>query len=218
MPEQKPFSVCGESLSTPMHICGFFNSKEEQYEVIIPYIKEGLDNNEKVINILEGARHREHCSHLSATGISLTGKLATGQLEVLTSENTYIKGGSFAAKKMYKMLEQTLLAAERAGYDSVRACGDMIWALKNLPGTDELMEYEASLNLLTPQHSCSLICMYDISSFSGKAITDVLLTHPYVIMNGKISKNPHYVEPLELLASLVHRRNNSLDRLSVEAL
>ncbi|MDQ6531066.1 MEDS domain-containing protein [Flavobacterium sp. LHD-85] len=205
MNKQTPFSVCGELLSAPMHICGFFDSREQQYEVIIPYILEGLEANDKVINILEGNRHGEHCRCLAENGISIAEKLSSGQLEVLASENSYIKDSEFAADKMYKMLEQTLLSASRAGYDSVRACGDMVWALKNLPGTDELLEYEARLNLLTPQHSVSLICMYDISSFSQKALADILLTHPYVIKDGKISKNPHYVEPLELLSSLSSR-------------
>ncbi|MBL0737743.1 MEDS domain-containing protein [Flavobacterium sp. GN10] len=205
MNKQTPFSVCGESLLAPMHICGFFDSREQQYEVIIPYILEGLEGNDKVINILEGNRHGEHCRCLTENGISIAEKLSSGQLEVMASENSYIKDGEFAADKMYKMLEQTLLSASRAGYDSVRACGDMVWALKNLPGTDELLEYEARLNLLTPQHSVSLICMYDISSFSQKALADILLTHPYVIKDGKINKNPHYVEPLELLSSLSSR-------------
>ncbi|WP_294957795.1 MEDS domain-containing protein [uncultured Flavobacterium sp.] len=205
MTKETPFTVCGEPLTAPMHICGFFDSREQQYEVIIPYIMEGLKANDKVINILEGNRHGEHCRCLADNGISIADKLLTGQLEVLASENSYIKDGEFAAEKMYKMLEQTLLSASRAGYDSVRACGDMVWALKNLPGTEELLEYEARLNLLTPQHSVSLICMYDISSFSQSALTDILLTHPYVIKDGKISKNPHYVEPLELLSSLSSR-------------
>lgn len=210
MNKQTPFSVCGESLLAPMHICGFFDSREQQYEVIIPYIMEGLEANDKVINILEGNRHGEHCRCLADHGISISEKLLSGQLEVLASENTYINGGEFAAEKMYKMLEQTLLSASRAGYDSVRACGDMVWALKNLPGTDELLEYEARLNLLTPQHSVSLICMYDINSFSPSAITDALLTHPYVIKGGKIRKNPHYVEPLELLSSISNSRSGAL--------
>ena len=185
---------------SPMHICGFFDSREQQYAVIIPYIMEGLKTNDKVINILEGIRHGEHCRCLASNGISIAEKLASGQLEVLASENTYIKDGEFAAEKMYTMLEQTLLSAARGGYDSVRACGDMVWALKNLPGTEELLAYEASLNLLTPQHSCSLICMYDVSSFSQKTLAEVLLTHPYVIRDGKIIKNPDYVEPYELLS------------------
>ncbi|SHL34666.1 MEDS domain-containing protein [Flavobacterium chilense] len=210
MNKQTPFSVCGESLSAPMHICGFFDSREKQYEVIIPYILEGLEANDKVVNILEGNRHSEHCRCLADNGISIAQKLSSGQLEVLASENSYIKDGEFAAEKMYKMLEQTLLSASRAGYDSVRACGDMVWALKNLPGTDELLEYEARLNLLTPQHAVSLICMYDISSFSQNTLRDILLTHPYVIKDGKISKNPHYVEPLELISSLSHSRSGAL--------
>ncbi|WP_253251792.1 MEDS domain-containing protein [Flavobacterium sp. ACN2] len=204
------FSVCGESFSAPMHICGFFDSREQQYEVIIPYILEGLETNDKVINILEGNRHGEHCRCLADNGISIAQKLASGQLEVLASENTYIKDGEFAAEKMYKTLEQTLLSASRSGYDSVRACGDMIWALKNLPGTDELLEYEAKLNLLTPQHAVSLICMYDVNSFSPSTLTDILLTHPYVIKDGKISKNPHYVEPLEFISNLSNYRSDKL--------
>ncbi|WP_427873654.1 MEDS domain-containing protein [Flavobacterium sp. MMS24-S5] len=204
------FSVCGESFSAPMHICGFFDSREQQYEVIIPYILEGLETNDKVINILEGNRHGEHCRCLADNGISIAQKLASGQLEVLASENTYIKDGEFAAEKMYKTLEQTLLSASRSGYDSVRACGDMIWALKNLPGTDELLEYEAKLNLLTPQHAVSLICMYDVNSFSPSTLTDILLTHPYVIKDGKISKNPHYVEPLEFISNLSNYRADKL--------
>lgn len=211
MNKQTPFSVCGESLSAPMHICGFFDSREQQYEVIIPYILEGLETNDKVINILEGSRHGEHCRCLADNGISITEKLLSGQLEVLASENTYIKGNKFAADEMYNLLEKTLLSSARAGYDSVRACGDMVWALKNLPGTDELLEYEARLNLLTPKHACSLICMYDISSFSQSTLTDVLLTHPYVIKDGKISKNPLYVEPSALLSSLSDLRSGAFE-------
>lgn len=163
---------------------------------------EGLATNDKVINILEGSRHGEHCRCLSENGISIAEKMATGQLEVLASENTYIEGGQFAAEKMYNMLERTLLSASRAGYESVRACGDMVWALKNLPGTDELLAYEASLNELTPKHSCSLICMYDVSRFSQDTLAEVLLTHPYVIKEGKINKNPHYLEPSIVLSSI----------------
>ena len=196
MIKQKTFSVCGETIQAPMHICGFFDSKEQQYEVITPYIMEGLEANEKVINILEGSRHGEHCRCLADNGISITENLVNGQLEILASENTYTKDDVFAAKKMYKMLESNLLSASRAGYESVRACGDMVWALKNLPGTDELLEYEASLNELTPKHSCSLICMYDTNSFSPEMLEDILRTHPYVIQDGKISKNIKYVEAL----------------------
>lgn len=193
-----------------MHICGFFDSEDERYEVILPYLKEGLDNHEEVLNILESTSHADHCRRLSDAGISVAEKLANSQLRVLSADETYVKGGSFAADKMYSMVEEALIDAEEAGYNSIRACRDMTWALRNVPGTDELIEYEARLNELTPKHSCSLICMYDVNRFSGRALADVLATHPYVILNGKIHKNPHYIAPIEFLPALLKRKKRSL--------
>lgn len=112
MSKQTPFTVCGESLMSPMHICGFFDSREQQYEVILPYIMEGLESNDKVINILEGNLHGEHCRCLADNGISIAGKMASGQLEIVASEDTYIKDGAFAAERMHDMLERTLLSAK----------------------------------------------------------------------------------------------------------
>ncbi|MCI9845529.1 MEDS domain-containing protein [Flavobacterium pectinovorum] len=62
--------------------------------------------------------------------------------------------------------------------------------MKNLPAIDQLLEYELSLNLLILKHSCSMICMYDINSFSHSTITEISLTHPYMIKDGTIVKNP----------------------------
>lgn len=211
MEKNRPFTICGESFTAPMHICAFFDSKEEQYEVIGPYMIEGLNNNEEVINIIESAGHSAHCNCLSKAGVPVDQKLASKQLKVLASEETYLKGGSFAAEKMLNLLEEALNDSKKAGYESVRACGDMVWALKNVPGTDELIEYEARLNLLTPKHSCSLVCMYDVNRFSGRLIADILATHSHVILNGKIHKNPHYIEPLEFLPSLFRRSKQSLE-------
>ncbi len=208
--QKHKLTICGEIHTAPMHICGFFNSEDERYEVILPYLKEGLENNEEVLNILESTSYTDHCERMSNAGISVDEKLANNQLKVLSADETYLKGGSFAADKMYRLVEKALIDAKDTGYDSIRACGDMTWALKNVSGTDELMEYEARLNVLTPKHSCSLICMYDLNRFSGKALADVLATHPYVILNGKIHKNLHYVEPMEFLSTLLKRSKRSL--------
>ncbi len=206
----QPLTLCGEKLSAPMHICGFFDSEDERYDVILPYLKEGLENNEEVLNILESTSYSDHCNRLHKAGIAVHEKLESSQLKVLSADETYLKGGSFAADKMYNMVEEALINAKAAGYKSIRVCGDMTWALRNVDGTDELIEYEARLNELTPKHSCSLICMYDINRFSGRAMADVLATHPYVILNGKIHKNVHYVESIEYLPSLMRRRKRPL--------
>ncbi|MDF2451341.1 MAG: hypothetical protein K0S26_845 [Bacteroidota bacterium] len=205
MIKNQPVTLCGESVSGVKHICAFFDSKEEQYQILLPYYKEGLDNKEEVITILESKSHGEHFKQLSNAGIPVENVLKSGQLKVLASEDTYLKGGAFAAERMFNMLEEALLDAKNGRYNTVRTCGDMDWALKNLPGTDELMEYESRINLLTPKHECTLLCAYDINKISGKAVADILATHSHVIMNGKIHKNPHFVQPFEFLQQLLRR-------------
>ncbi len=210
MKKQQSVTLCGETLTGPLHICAFFDSKEEQYETLLPWIKEGLDNNEEVLTILESNSHKDHCTRLQNAGIPLQQALMKKQLKVVATEDTYLNGGAFAAEKMITIIEQALNDADKGPYGIFRGCGDMEWALKNLPGTDELIEYEARINTLTPKHECTILCSYDINRFSGSAIADILATHSHVIMHGRIHKNPHFVEPIEFLERLIKRPKRPL--------
>ncbi len=210
MKKPHPVKICGETLNAPLHICAFFDSREEQYEILLPWIQEGIDNEEGVLNILAGELHEDHHSRLAEAGIPVEEARNRGQLKVVATEDSYLEGGSFAAQRMFHIVEQALHDAQSGSYGNLRAYGEMVWALKNLPGTDELMEYEARINMLTPNHDCSILCSYDINKFSGNAIADLLATHPYVIMNGRIHKNPHYVHPVEFLGKLIKRPRKAL--------
>ena len=104
------------------------------------------------------------------------------------------------------MLEDLLKAAEASPFKRVRTCGDMTWALREMPGTDELMEYESRVNAFTRDHDCTLMCVYDINKFSGKAVMDVLATHPMVVMGDRIYENQYYVGPEEYLKTMLRRK------------
>jgi MEDS: MEthanogen/methylotroph, DcmR Sensory domain len=210
MNNQQSVTLCGETLTGSQHICAFFDSREEQYEILLPWLKEGIDNHEEVLNILAGNSHHDHCARLTEAGIPVEEAVANGQLKVVATEDSYLQGGSFAAERMFAIVEQAIIDAQTGPYGKFRGCGDMEWALKNLPGTDELIEYEARLNLLTPKHQCSILCWYDINKFSGSAIADILATHSHVILNGKIHRNPHFVEPVEFLGALIKRPKRPL--------
>jgi hypothetical protein len=203
-------TLCGETLPGSLHICAFFDSRDEQYEILLPWLKEGLNNNETVLSILERNMHSDHCSRLAKADIPVQETLGNGQLKVAATEDTYLDGGAFAAERMFNIVEQAVIDAQNGPHRMLRAYGEMQWALKNLPGTDELMEYETRLNLLTPKYDCNILCVYDINRFSGRAVADILASHSHVIMNKRIHKNPHFIEPLELLKILLKRPKHPL--------
>jgi hypothetical protein len=39
----RPVRLAGYTLGRRAHICAFFNRPDEQYEVLIPFVKDGLD-------------------------------------------------------------------------------------------------------------------------------------------------------------------------------
>jgi hypothetical protein len=91
--------------------------------------------------------------------------------------------------------------AVEGGFTFTRAAGEMTWALKQMPGVDELVGYEARLNRFLPRYPQVILCLYELDRFSGEVLVDVLKTHPKVLLGGMVLDNPYYLEPDEFLAT-----------------
>ena len=142
-------------------------------------------------------------------GVPVDESIANGQMRILASEDTYGRDGTFAAERMYALLEDVLTEASQGPRGWLRVSGDAGWILRTMQGGDELMAYEAKVNELAPRHACTLLCVYDINECSGQVIADALATHSHVILGGRLHENPHYVEPLEFLQKVALRRKRS---------
>jgi hypothetical protein len=78
----------------------------------------------------------------------------------------------------------------------------MEWALVDLPGTDDLIEFETRVNYVVPKYDDLVICAYDLSKFGAGTVMYALRTHPVVIIGGVLQENPFYVDPDQLLLEL----------------
>jgi hypothetical protein len=202
MPAHRTVTLCGRSMPEPGHICAFFDSRTQEYETLAPYYKEGIALGEEVITIVDGDREKEHCARLESFGIDVAGAMNDGHLTVLTSEETYTKGGKFGATRMYETLQSALADAHRKGR-RVRTSGVMDWATRGHAGTPELMEYESRVNFLVPKYECTLLCVYDVNEISGRMMMEILQTHPYIVYGGRIRPNQYYLPPVERLREML---------------
>jgi hypothetical protein len=78
----------------------------------------------------------------------------------------------------------------------------MGWALKNMPGSDRLMEYESLVNRVVVTHPVTAVCQYDANRFDGATILKCLEVHPYMIVHGLVVHNPYYITPEEYFGSV----------------
>jgi hypothetical protein len=55
-----PISLAGSRLGETRHVCAFFNNDEEEYRVLLPFIKDGLTSGDKAIHVLNPEQRQDH--------------------------------------------------------------------------------------------------------------------------------------------------------------
>jgi hypothetical protein len=192
-------------IETRCHVCAFFQRASEEYSILIPFLKEGIDAGDKAVEILNAASRAEHVRRLSEAGVAVKKVLSRGQLDLLVWEDTYLRAGRFDRHEMTELMRAIATAGERRGTGVTRLWADMQWAAEESLDTRELVEYEAALNELLPKHDIATVCSYDVKRFRSSVVMDILRTHPFVIVGGALRENPFYVEPGEFLRELSER-------------
>lgn len=195
--------LCGREIDRPGHICAFFESPKQEYETLAPYFRDGLNEGELVVNIVDDSVVGDHRARLAGDGFPL----GNDGVSVFGSTETYLENGRFDMERMEAFVHDTLANARVKG-KRVRTSGNMTWLRENAPGTDRAIEYEARMNLLVPKFDCTFMCVYDLSQLNGETVVDIMATHPYVILNGEIRENKFYIPPERYLDQLLARGSN----------
>jgi hypothetical protein len=206
-PEQ-PVRFAGSELREKHHICGFFRNAEEEYQLLLPFIKEGFERGEKAFHVVNPLLRDDHARRLGSVGIDVEGAVRSGQFQFCDWNQAYFPDGRFDQDRMLAMWQDVLSAAQHKGYTRTRLIAHMEWALEEREGVSDLIEYEARFNLIHDPRD-PVICTYDLTKFSGDIIMDVLRTHPTVIVGGLLQKNPFFVPPEQFLQEIRERRANS---------
>ncbi|HZY17846.1 MAG TPA: MEDS domain-containing protein [Ramlibacter sp.] len=185
------------------HVCAFFNSKEEEYDVLVPFFKEAVEQGEKNMHIVDAAFAAEHKARLVAGGVDAHQCEACGQLEVVSWHEAYLdENGVFDKDRMLATVDHLTGTGRDAGYKRLRIMGNMDWAFKDLPGADKLIEYEAEVNDVLARNRQPAVCVYDIAKLSGSMMMDLLRTHPLTLVGGVVQENPFYTPPAKMLEEL----------------
>jgi hypothetical protein len=197
--------LAGSLLSRSCHVCAFFHSKEEEYRVLMPFIKDGFERGDRAFHVVDPNHRADHLRRLEREGIDVSDAEANGQLEVRRWQEAYIKDDHFDQYRMIETIKEALDPSRRPPGRLTRLVANMEWALEDLPGVHDIVEYETRLNLVLPEYHDPVVCTYDLSRFDASVVVDIMRTHPMVIVGGILQENPFYVPPDEMLRELKER-------------
>ena len=191
------------------HICAFFSDMDEHYRVLQSFIKDGFDQGDKTFHLIDPERREDHLRRLADAGIDVEEAVTSGQLEVHPWEDGPLHGERFNQDTWLAGFEEVLQSGAASGYTKTRFLAQMEWALVDLPGTDDLIEFETRVNYVVPKYDDPVICAYDLSKFGASTVMYALRTHPVVIIGGLLQENPFYVDPDQLLRELREQQSHA---------
>ena len=186
-----------ERLPEGTHICLIFDKEEERQKIVSEYMAAGLKQGEQVRYLTDTTPPENVRSWLVEIGVELPEAKENGPFSIARAEDAYCWSGRFNPPEYIDAMLPRFNRSKAAGYHGMRSCGEMTWALKGMPGSDRLMEYEVLLNTVHSDYPFSGMCQYDARLFDGATLFNVLKVHPWMVVRGKIVQNPYYISPEE---------------------
>jgi hypothetical protein len=203
-----PISFAGSRLAETRHVCAFFTSDEEEYRVLLPFIKNGFECGHQAVHVVNPDQRSEHMRRLVEAGIDPEAAERTGQLELRINTETYLRNGQFDQDRMLEAFEQIASGHTPGGFALSRIVCRMDWAAEGGFNMNDVIEFESRVNQVWEQHDDAVICTYHLEKFGGDSVIDIMRTHPMIGIGGTLQRNPFFVPPAEFLREFRERRTS----------
>src|SRR6266511_3469900 len=149
------------------HFCQFYKTKKDMTDIVVPYFRAGLENNELCIWVTSDFLTTDDA--LEALKRDVPGAsdyLARKQIEVFPHTDWYLKGGSFDLKRTLDMWMAKHDEALSRGFAGLRVSGTPYWIdNKKVIGGTKLL----------------VLCTYSLQKCGVAEILDVVKNHEFAV-------------------------------------
>jgi PAS domain S-box-containing protein len=199
------------------HFCYFYETKQDLLDILVPYFKVGLENNEFCLWVISNSElltMQEAGSALRKALPDLDRYLAEGSIEVVAHDEWFLYEGAFDLRRVANRFKEKLDEALARGYTGMRVNGSPAWLQKK--DGEELREFEKELDKLFPKERVIASCTYPIGESSADFLLDVARNHQFAI--ARRHGNWDVLEAPELMQAKreIKRLNEELEQRVIE--
>jgi len=163
------------------HICHLYQTKEDLLDILVPYLKAGLTNNEFCVWVTaEPLNEKESSKALREALPNFNTYLKRGQIHIVPYDQWYLKNGAFVAQVAYDRWMDRLNWALAEGYHGLRVAGNIGWFEQK--DWKSLTAYEEKINDFLPGCRMIAICSYPVSKCGVSEVIDVIENHQYALI------------------------------------
>lgn len=174
------------------HACLYYDDTDEKFAVLAPFIRCGLERNERCIYLADPDSAQAIKTALQLDGIDVDHHVKRGAL-VISTRRDYLVADRFDSDRMIQFLDLALADAMRAGFSALRGTGDMLWEVGTAGELHKLRQYETALDTFFQGKRLTGLCQYHRKIVSAEYLADSLVAHPTAVFNRKVHrKNPYH--------------------------
>jgi hypothetical protein len=163
------------------HFCQFYKTKKDLYEILVPYFRAGLENNEFCVWVTSDFFTTEEALKVMKEGVpDFPRYQAKGQMEIFPYTDWYLKGGNFDLKRTLGMWMEKHDKALSRGFAGMRVTGTPYW-LDNKKDWDDFAAYEAEINNVIGGTKMIVLCSYSLEKCGVSEILDVVKNHEFAL-------------------------------------
>lgn len=169
------------------HICQLFDTKEDLIDILVPYFKAGLENNELCFWLTSGPLNEEEAKDaLHKSAENLDDYIGRGQLEIASAEDWYLKGDGFNTEELLQGWVDKESDAIKKGFDGLRVSGNIDW--QYCAYWNNVVDYESIIDTFICKRRMIALCTYPVNDRAISDVVDIVSNHPLVL----IRKSGHW--------------------------
>jgi PAS domain S-box-containing protein len=196
------------------HFCQFYQTKEDLLDILVPYFKAGLENNEFCMWITaEPLNEEEAKAGMVKAMPDFPRYLAKGQIQILPHDEWYLKDGIFDLQRVLDGWVDKLNWAVAKGYAGMRVTGNTAWLERN--GWKDFTEYEAEINNVIGKYRMLALCTYWLDKCGASEVIDVVDNHQFALLKKRgrweLIESAIYKKSKEALAASEERFRNMFE-------
>ncbi len=179
-PRQSGIDLLG-NLPWGKHFCLFYMTNEDMLELLVPYIRAGLENNEFCMWVTSGPLdHREAEAAMKKAVPDFDEYIKKGQIEILPHTMWYLKEGKFDAERVLNGWNEKLDHALANGYDGLRLTANTFWLEK--ANWSSFADYEAAIDAIISDHNMIAFCTYSLEKCGASEVIEVAANHEFTLI------------------------------------
>lgn len=167
------------------HTCLIYNSKLEFLHCLIPFIRDGLKNNEKCLIVLDEIKREDiirSFKHIYREGpIPADDFCPNGRINIEKFQSMYFKEGKFNMESTIEIYLNFTKNALKEGYTGARAFVEVSGSIKELIKEEVFLQWEMFGDKYFNNSHFQAVCAYDKKHFSEEFLEKIVHCHPIQI-------------------------------------